>query len=72
MSFNNYMANAIREQRVKKLMNAKYLAPHTKRFDSAAQRESVEQAAAENRNKALPRYDFAATKWMRIVHPKVS
>ncbi len=72
MSLNQYLREAARQKRMQNLLNAKHLAPYTRRHETGAQRMSRERAEAENRNKALPRYDFAATKWIRICHPKVS
>ena len=72
MSFNSYMAHAVRAKRIEHLMAQKYRCFPTARLEDHQARESREQAAAAEANRKLPRYNFAATKWVRIVHPKVS
>ena len=72
MSFNQYMAHAIREERIKRIVAAKYRAYPTAKMDDHRDRESIEQAAAAERNAKLPRFDYASIKGMRICHPRVS
>jgi hypothetical protein len=72
MSFNSYMAHAVRAKRIEKLMAQKYRCFPTARLDDHKTRESREQAKHEERCRELPRYRFEDTKWVRVLHPRVS
>ncbi len=72
MAFNQYVSNAGREERIRRLMQQKYLTPYTRRLESGAQRQSREDAKRHARNQQLPSFDFASVKRCRVLHPRMS